>query len=53
MSREGFVVIGSGSSVILSAEGEIILSVLTNYTAVNVNWAGGELDELWIVGVGL
>lgn len=27
-------------------------SIITNDTAVNVNWAGINLDALWTVGVG-
>ncbi|CZR52288.1 uncharacterized protein PAC_02165 [Phialocephala subalpina] len=51
--REGLVVIGSGTSVdVLDADGLLLLSIMTNYTAVNANWAEENLDELWIVGVG-
>ena len=53
VSREGYVLTGTGSSVeVLDPEGELLLSIQTNYTAVNMNWAGQDLDELWIVGFG-
>jgi hypothetical protein len=39
-------------SKVLDAEGELLLSIRTNYTAVNVNWAGPDLNELWIVVIG-
>jgi hypothetical protein len=36
----------------LDAEGELLPSIRTNYTAINVNWAGPDLNELWIVVIG-
>jgi hypothetical protein len=35
----------------LDAEGEL-LSIQTNHTGVNVDWAGPDLNELWIVVIG-
>jgi sugar lactone lactonase YvrE len=53
VSREGYVLTGSGNSAeVLDSEGELLLSIQTNCTAVNVNWAGADLDVLWIVGLG-
>ena len=50
---EVYVLTGTGSSVeVLSPEGELLVSIQTNFTAVNVNWAGADLGELWIVGLG-
>ncbi|KAF8858412.1 hypothetical protein BDZ45DRAFT_398248 [Acephala macrosclerotiorum] len=38
VSREGLVVIGSGTSIdVLDADKLLLLSIVTNYTAVNVN----------------
>jgi sugar lactone lactonase YvrE len=52
-SREGYILTGTGTSVdVLDAEGELLMSIPTNFTAVNINWAGKDLEELWIVGVG-
>lgn len=42
----------AGLSKVLDAEGELLLSIQTNYMAVNVNWAGPDLNELWIVVIG-
>jgi hypothetical protein len=39
-------------SNVLDAEGKLLLSIQTNYTAVNVSWAGPDLNELWIVVIG-
>lgn len=39
-------------SKVLDAEGELLLSIQTNSTAANVNWAGPDLNELWIVVIG-
>ena len=53
VSREGYILTATGTSVdVLDAEGELLMSIPTNFTAVNLNWAGRELDELWIVGLG-
>ena len=46
--REGYFLTGTGSSFeFLDAKGELLLSIQTNYTAVNVNWAGPDLNKLW------
>jgi hypothetical protein len=52
VEREGYVLTGTGNYVaVLDSKGDLLLSIQTNCTAVNVNWAGADLDELWIVGL--
>ncbi|KAL1634252.1 hypothetical protein SLS58_010757 [Diplodia intermedia] len=53
VSADGYVVAGTGGGVIvLSPEGEPVVLVQTNFTVINVAWAGPRLDELWAVGKG-
>lgn len=53
VSREGFLVTATGHGVdVLSADGEPLVRVQTNFTVINMVWAGKEADELWAVGKG-
>ena len=53
VARNGYIVTGTGGGVdILDQDGTILVTVKTNYTAVNVNWTGKDFETLWIVGVG-
>ncbi|KAJ2994099.1 hypothetical protein NUW58_g1647 [Xylaria curta] len=53
ISREGYLVAGTGHGVdILSADGEPLVRVQTNFTVLNTAWAGKESDELWAFGKG-
>ncbi|KAI0384973.1 lactonohydrolase [Hypomontagnella monticulosa] len=53
ISREGYIVTATGHGVdILSADGEPLVRVQTNFTVINIGWAGKESDELWVVGKG-
>lgn len=38
---------------VLDAGGELLSSTKANYMVVNVSWAGPDLNELYIVGVGV
>jgi len=53
VARNGYILTGTGGGVdILDEEGTILVTIRTNYTAVNVNWSGKDFETLWIVGVG-
>ncbi|KAI1179925.1 lactonohydrolase [Nemania sp. FL0916] len=53
ISREGYIVTATGHGVdVLSADGEPLVRVQTNFTVINIAWAGKESDELWAVGKG-
>lgn len=53
VSEDGYVVAGTGGGVVvLSPEGEPVVLVQTNFTVINIAWAGPRLDELWAVGKG-
>ncbi|KAI0105035.1 lactonohydrolase [Nemania sp. FL0031] len=53
VSREGYIVAATGHGVdILSEYGEPLVRVQTNFTVINIAWAGREFDELWAVGIG-
>lgn len=53
VSEDGYVVAGTGGGVVvLSPEGEPVVLVQTNFTVINIAWAGPGLDELWAVGKG-
>ncbi|MCJ1477601.1 hypothetical protein MMC13_006274 [Lambiella insularis] len=53
VAQNGYIVTGTGGGVdILDEDGTILVTVKTNYTAVNVNWTGKDFETLWIVGVG-
>jgi hypothetical protein len=38
---------------VLGADGELLSSIKANYMVANVSWAGPDLNELCIVGVGV
>ena len=53
VARNGYLLTATGGGVdILDEEGTLLVTVKTNYTAVNVNWSGMGFETLWIVGVG-
>ncbi|KAE8341451.1 hypothetical protein BDV24DRAFT_132020 [Aspergillus arachidicola] len=53
VASNGYVVTGAGKGVdILDTTGTPLLSIQTNFTAVNMVFGGKNLDELWIVGHG-
>ena len=53
VARNGYLVTATGVGVdVLDPVGMPILRIQTNITAVNIAFAGPELDELWIVGHG-
>ncbi|TAQ91176.1 hypothetical protein B7494_g546 [Chlorociboria aeruginascens] len=53
VARNGFLLAGTGYGVdILDPLGILLVRIQTSFIAVNVNWAGENLDELWIVGMG-
>ncbi|KAK0628750.1 lactonohydrolase [Bombardia bombarda] len=53
VSREGYLVTATGHGIdVLTAEGEPLVRVQTNFTVINIAWAGKEGEELWAVGVG-
>ena len=53
VARNGYLVTGAGNGVdILDERGILLVTIKTNYTAVNANWAGKDFEDLWIVGFG-
>lgn len=53
VARNGYLLTATGGGVdILDEEGTLLVTVKTNYTAVNLNWSGRDFETLWIVGVG-
>lgn len=47
------MVAGTGKGVdVLSASGELLVRVQTNYTVQNFAWVGEELREFWLMGKG-
>ncbi|KAJ1714194.1 gluconolactonase precursor [Aspergillus flavus] len=53
VASNGYVITGAGKGVdILDTTGTPLLSIQTNFTAVNMVFGGKNLDELWIVGHG-
>ncbi|KAE8380405.1 hypothetical protein BDV26DRAFT_290490 [Aspergillus bertholletiae] len=53
VASNGYVVTGAGHGVdILDPTGTPLLTIQTNFTAVNMAFGGKNLDELWIVGHG-
>ncbi|KAB8249624.1 hypothetical protein BDV35DRAFT_377982 [Aspergillus flavus] len=52
-SREGYLVSATGKGVVvLTDEGEPLVRVQTNFTVINIAFAGAERDELWAIGKG-
>ncbi|KAE8141630.1 hypothetical protein BDV38DRAFT_268411 [Aspergillus pseudotamarii] len=53
VASNGYVITGAGHGVdILDTTGTPLVSIQTNFTAVNMVFGGKNLDELWIVGHG-
>lgn len=53
VAENGMLVAGTGRGIdVLDKYGVPLLRVQTNFTAQNVQWAGPNNDELWIVGIG-
>lgn len=53
VARNGYVIAGTGQGVdVLSASGELLVRVQTNYTVQNFAWVGEELREFWLMGEG-
>ena len=53
LARNGYVVTATGHGVdVLDPAGVPIVRVQTNFTVVNLAWAGEGLEDLWLVGVG-
>lgn len=53
VSKEGYVITAAGHGIdVLSDNGIPLVRVQTNFTVVNIAWAGKMSDELWAVGVG-
>ncbi|OGM42216.1 lactonohydrolase [Aspergillus bombycis] len=53
VASNGYVITGAGHGVdILDTTGTPLVSIQTNFTAVNTVFGGKNLDELWIVGHG-
>ncbi|EKG19757.1 Six-bladed beta-propeller TolB-like protein [Macrophomina phaseolina MS6] len=53
VSREGFIIAATGFGiVVLDTDGELLVQVQTNFTVINIAWAGPDADELWAVGKG-
>lgn len=52
-ARNGMVVTATGHGVdVLDERGELVVRVQTNFTVLNIVWAGEGLQELWMVGFG-
>ncbi|KAE8141633.1 hypothetical protein BDV38DRAFT_278987 [Aspergillus pseudotamarii] len=52
-SREGYLVSATGKGiVVLTDEGEPLVRVQTNFTVINIAFAGQDRDELWAIGKG-
>ncbi|KAK9424297.1 putative SpoJ [Seiridium unicorne] len=53
ISAEGYIVTATGHGIdVLSPDGEPLVRVQTNFTVINIAWAGNKSDELWAVGKG-
>lgn len=53
VSEDGYIIGATGASVdIVTPDGELVLKIQANYTVVNVQFAGPDLDELWLFGIG-
>lgn len=51
VSREGYIITAAGHGVdVLTPDGILILRVQTNFTAINIAWAGKRSEDLWVVG---
>ena len=53
LARNGYIATATGHGVdVLDPAGIPIVRVQTNFTVVNLAWAGKGLEDLWLVGVG-
>ena len=53
VAQNGYLVTATGHGVdVLDQNGTPLLRIQTNFTAVNIAFAGANMDELWIVGQG-
>lgn len=53
VAQNGYLVTATGHGVdVLDQKGTPLLRIQTNFTAVNIAFAGANMDELWIVGSG-
>ena len=53
VARNGYIVTATGHGVdVLDEEGVPLVRVQTNFSVVNVAWAGEGLRDLWLVGIG-
>lgn len=53
VARNGYVLTANGHGVdVLDEMGTVLVRIQTPYVAVNFAWAGADLNELWIVGIG-
>lgn len=52
-AKNGYILIGTGHGVdVLDPDGTPVLRIHTSFLAVNMAFAGPDMDELWIVGQG-
>ena len=53
ISKEGYLIGAAGRSVdILSPYGDLLVKIQTNYTVNNIQFAGTNLSDLWLFGMG-
>ena len=53
IAQNGYIVTATGHGVdVLDQAGTLLIRIQTNYTAVNIVWAGKDFEDLWIVGAG-
>ena len=53
VARNGYIATATGHGVdVLDESGVPIVRVQTNFSVINIAWAGPGLEDLWMVGVG-
>lgn len=53
VARNGYIVTATGHGVdVLDPAGIPLVRVQTNFTVVNIAWAGEGWQDLWMVGIG-
>lgn len=53
VARNGWVVAAAGHGVdVVDEGGTLVVRVQTNFTVLNLAWAGRDWEDLWLVGVG-
>lgn len=53
VAANGYIVTATGKGVdVVDPNGQLILTVVANYTVQNFAWTGPELKTLWMVGEG-